>query len=63
MKYMNKVIIYDDELQKKGLEDKISNLEKKVDDYRVLDEKVEKLEDLIRLNWSKSRSESLEDYI
>lgn len=63
MKYMNKVIIYDDDLQKKGLEDKISNLEKKVDDYRVLDEKVEKLEDLIRLNWSKSRSESLEDYI
>ena len=63
MKYMNKVIIYDDDLKKKVLEDKIEDLEEKVENYKVLDEKVDKIENLIRSNWSKSKSESLEDYI
>lgn len=63
MKYMNKVIIYDDDLKKKVLEDKIEDLEEKVENYKVLDEKVNKIENLIRSNWSKSKSESLEDYI
>ena len=31
--------------------------------HKVLDEKVDKIENLIRSNWSKSKSESLEDYI
>lgn len=63
MKYMDKVIIYDDDLKKKVLEDKIEDLEEKVENYKVLDEKVNKIENLIRSNWSKSKSESLEDYI
>ena len=63
MKYMDKVIIYDDDLKKKVLEDKIEDLEEKVENYKVLDEKVDKIENLIRSNWSKSKSESLEDYI
>lgn len=62
MKYMHKVQIYTDEEEKQELQGKIDTLEEEVENYKVLDQKVENIENLLNREWSKARTEDITDY-